>query len=384
MNNIADLRYSIPILTKDNTEYISIVNFAYIFDGYLEKGDFFTKVIFTDRNKKVTFNHGSKEIFINEKKSYLQSPTLIVKKKLYIPFDFVKREWAEELNIDAEWKEEQAILTLNPPRKKRDKEEKKVKEETRKEEDIYGEKNFFYLQSEKTDSSHKKYSIKTITIDPGHGGRDPGAIGPTGVKEKDITLDIAKKVKRLIEAEIPEVRVILTRYFDEFISLKKRGDIANMNKSDLFISIHVNASFSRTAGGFETYYLSAQASDDMARAISALENGVISLEENAKSKDYGYTEFILADMAQNQSINESIELAGILQEIASRRLNIRSRGIKSALFYVLKDAVMPAILVEVAFISNPKEEKDVEKDYFRNQVAECITEAILEYKRRYE
>ncbi|MDI6785477.1 MAG: N-acetylmuramoyl-L-alanine amidase [bacterium] len=390
IDNISGLKHSIVIVTKDKIEYISVTDFAYMFDGYLEKKDFLTKAIFTDKNKKITFNHSSKEVLIDEKKIYLQSPTILIKKNLYIPFDFVKRKWAEELNVNVEWKEKQAILILN--KKKERKIEKKITEEKKitGKEDIYGNKEIFYTNTErkKENSSYGKYRIKTIVIDPGHGGKDPGAIGPTGVKEKDITLDIAKRLKKLIETKT-DIRVILTRYFDEFVTLKKRSDIANMNKADLFISIHVNASFSRIAGGFETYYLSAQASDDMARAVSVLENGVIELEKDKGEKDYDYTELILADMAQNQFIEESIELAGILQRIVFmrlriRRLKIKSRGIKSAFFYVLKGVTMPSILIEVAFISNPKEERKIKQDYFKSITSKCICDAILEYKKRYE
>lgn len=408
MDNIEGLKHSIVIITKNGVEYISITDFVYIFDGYLEKGDLFTKAIFKDKNKEVTFNHGSKEIFIDKEKIYLKTPTIIIKKKLYVPFDFVKEKWGKVLNIDIKWEEKQAILILNAMKEKKIEEKKEVAKEITKEakdvedkaieeiikkkevakeitkeEKIYREKESIFSRSKEYNKPSKIYKIKTIVLDPGHGGKDPGAVGPTGVKEKNINLDIARRVKELIEAK-SDIKVILTRYYDEFVPLGRRSDIANMNRSDLFISIHINASFSRAAEGFEVYYLSAQASDSRARAVAILENGVIELERDTKLKDYGYTELILADMAQNQFIEESVELAGILQEMVSRRLRIKTRGIKSAPFYVLKGVTMPAILVEVAFISNPKEEREVEQDYFKDCTAQCICEAILEYAKRYE
>ncbi|MBU2599238.1 N-acetylmuramoyl-L-alanine amidase [bacterium] len=462
MDNIENLRHSVVLINKNEIEYISITDFAYIFDGYLEKEDLFTKVIFKERGKEVIFNHGSKEVFIDNEKIFLDTPCQIIKRKSYIPFSFIRERWGEIINISIIWKKEQDTLILEKKKEEKDKKvkeqslkvfpppyprqrgiekDKEVKEQSlakeerkkeekdkevreqllvkeerkkaekdkevkeqllvkeekkkaRKEESLIKEKDsqektVSFLKKEEVvfdKRSHKRSNqgvVDLITIDPGHGGKDPGAVGSTGLKEKDVNLEVAKRVKELIETK-SNIKVMMTRQLDEFIPLRRRSEMANAIKSKLFISIHANASFSEGADGFETYYLSAVASDNTARAVSLLENGVIEIENGAASKDYGYLEFILADMAQNQFIEESIELAGILQEIAKKKLNIKSRGIKSALFYVLKDTTMPAILVEVGFVSNPTEEQRLKDSCFKEKIAECISEAILAYKDKYK
>ena len=443
MDNIENLRHSMVLINKNEIEYISITDFAYIFDGYLEKEDLFTKVIFKERDKEVTFNHGSKEVFIGNEKIFLDTSCQIIKRKSYIPFSFIRERWGEIINISIIWKKEQDTLILEKKKEEKDKKvkeqslkvfpppyprqlgiekDKEVKEQSlvkeerkkeekdkevkeqllvkeekkkaRKEESLIKEKDsqektVSFLKKEEVvfdKRSHKRSNqgvVDLITIDPGHGGKDPGAVGSTGLKEKDVNLEVAKRVKELIETK-SNIKVMMTRQLDEFIPLRRRSEMANAIKSKLFISIHANASFSEGADGFETYYLSAVASDNTARAVSLLENGVIEIENGAASKDYGYLEFILADMAQNQFIEESIELAGVLQEIAKKKLNIKSRGIKSALFYVLKDTTMPAILVEVGFVSNPTEEQRLKDSCFKEKIAECISEAILAYKDKYK
>lgn len=224
--------------------------------------------------------------------------------------------------------------------------------------------------------------LKTIAIDPGHGGRDAGAIGPQGLREKDVTMDIAVKLQSLLQERLP-VQVIMTRTDDSFVSLEERAAIANRSKADVFISIHVNAAFRSQAVGFETYYLSYEPSDNDARASALRENLTLNLE-GLTPREQESLKTILWDMAQTFHIKESGELAEIFLGEFDKILKVENRGVKSAPFLVLMGAAMPAVLVEVAFISNPSEERKLSDESYRQRIAEALYRGILKFKARYE
>jgi len=226
------------------------------------------------------------------------------------------------------------------------------------------------------------YKITTIVIDPGHGGKDPGAIGRGGTREKDIVLAIAKELKRLISERLG-IRVVLTRTGDYFVPLRERTARANNERADLFISIHANAALGRArGGGFETYFHSLALTKE-AKAVARRENAVIRLEKGSR-RAMNQAEFILWDMAHNTYLNESSDLAILVQEGLDKKLKIRNRKVDQAHFYVLSGADMPSILVEVAFISNPREENMLRSLDFQKRVAEGLYNAIALYKRNYE
>jgi len=227
------------------------------------------------------------------------------------------------------------------------------------------------------------YIIAKIVVDPGHGGKDPGAMGKLGVREKYITLDIAKRLKHHLENACIEVK--LTRTDDRFISLWKRADIANKEEVDFFISVHANAARSRYAKGFEVYYLS-EAVDDDARAVAAAENASLKYETSSFGNKRPSTdlEATLWDIEHSENRKESIELAESIASLAYTRLGVKNRGTKAARFYVLKGARMPSVLVEVGFISNTAEAKRLKDSSYREQLAKAIAEGIISYKKKYE
>ncbi|MBI5286438.1 MAG: N-acetylmuramoyl-L-alanine amidase [Deltaproteobacteria bacterium] len=220
--------------------------------------------------------------------------------------------------------------------------------------------------------------LQTIVIDPGHGGEDTGAIGPSGVKEKDITLILAKRLEEIISSHL-KIKVILTRTDDTFVSLEERTAIANRSKADLFISIHTNAAFRRTASGVETFFLSFEASDDDARRVAAFENGVIALEE-APSGDTDELKAILWDLTQTEFLNESSQLAVMVQANLYKEMGGEDRGVKQAPFLVLMGATMPAILVEVGFITNPDEEKRLTSAIVQDAIANALFRSIAGFE----
>jgi N-acetylmuramoyl-L-alanine amidase len=229
----------------------------------------------------------------------------------------------------------------------------------------------------------KQDLIDVIVIDPGHGGADSGAVGSRGLVEKDVTLDIAQRLNRLLEKE-PGLKIILTRRDDVLVPLEERTAIANRSAADLFVSIHTNASPKRSAHGSQTFFLSAAKTDE-ARAAAALENSSIRFEppgsESVVSDD---VEYILMDLVQSEYQRESQDLAGMIESRLKDELPITSRGVGQAGFVVLNKAYMPAVLVETAFISNREEEDLLKKGSFRQKVAQALYESIKQFKGKYE
>lgn len=221
--------------------------------------------------------------------------------------------------------------------------------------------------------------LKLIVLDAGHGGHDPGATGPRGLQEKDVVLDVVKRLARILEGE---VRVSLSRTGDHFVPLKERTAFANSQRADIFVSIHANAHRESASEGVETYFLSSEATDNEARAVAAFENGVIALEPHKPKEDV--LKSILWDMAQSQFQEESSHLAEILQDSLAQGLKLQNRGVKQAAFYVLGGAAMPAVLVEVGFVTNPKEERRLMDEVYREQVARALAVGLMNYKGRYD
>jgi N-acetylmuramoyl-L-alanine amidase len=227
----------------------------------------------------------------------------------------------------------------------------------------------------------KRLKISTVVIDPGHGGKDYGKIGVTGTLEKDVNLEIAKKVSDRLQQELG-VKTVLTREDDRLLSLTQRTEIANEMGGDLFISIHCNSWFSEETGGFEAYFLS-PAKTEYDRAVAATENAADDVA-NPKGETGDDINFILWDVVQNEFINESSLFAEFVQKEMNDRLGIRNRGVKQAGFTVLKGARMPAVLIETAFLSNPGEEQLLLSGEFRDKIADGILEAVRKFRERFE
>lgn len=232
-------------------------------------------------------------------------------------------------------------------------------------------------------SSSAPQRFTTVVIDPGHGGKDTGAIGPQGLKEKDVVLDIALKLKRFLEGRL-SMKVMLTRSEDIFIPLEERTALANRARADFFVSIHANAAIRSRAVGFETYFWSKEASDADARASAIRENLVLTTYEGLTPREQENLKALLWDLVQDRHIKDSAELAEILLDELDKILKVENRGVKHGPFFVLTGAAMPAVLVEVAFISNPLEERKLREEAYRLKVAEALYEGIAKFKVRYE
>lgn len=232
-------------------------------------------------------------------------------------------------------------------------------------------------------------SIKTVVIDPGHGGKDAGAVGPSDIYEKDVVLAISLELKRLLE-EKTDIKVYMTRETDVFIPLRDRTKFANNKKADLFISVHANSIGGDKAKrarvkGYKMYFLSHAKNEDDKRA-AMIENSVIELEDESQGSA-NYLENILNDMANNEYLKESQDISIRITEAFGKNITQTRKlhtGVGQANFWVLNGAFMPAVLVEAAFISNPNEEKLLKSSKFQKKVAKAISDAVVEFKVKYE
>jgi len=216
---------------------------------------------------------------------------------------------------------------------------------------------------------------KTIVIDPGHGGKDPGARGLRHTEEKDITLKVALKLRELLSKQ-PGIRVLMTRDHDVFVELEDRAKFANSNEADLFVSIHVNSHPSRHVKGIEIYHFG-EAKDQRALEVAARENGT-----PLSSTGVGW-EYLVADLLTTKKIEASLELAWTAKEAMVAHMNghyaMNDHGVKTAPFYVLRFTSMPSILAEIAYISNPAEEDLLRKPAFVRDVAASLYQGVNAY-----
>ena len=239
-----------------------------------------------------------------------------------------------------------------------------------------------------TDVKEPKQQIKTIVIDPGHGGRDPGAIGPNGVKEKDVVLAVGLALRDELGKK-SNLNVFMTRTTDKFIPLRERTQFANKKNADLFISIHANSisgskkrkSYTK---GYKMYFLS-QAKNEDDKLAAMIENSVIELEEDTQKGDY--LQQVLTDMANNEFLTESQDISILIAESFGtllKKVKKLHTGVGQANFWVLNGAYMPSVLVETCFISNPNEEKLLKNKKFQKKLGIAIGDAVIQFKKKYE
>lgn len=230
--------------------------------------------------------------------------------------------------------------------------------------------------------------IRTVVIDPGHGGRDPGAVGRRS-KEKDIVLSVALKTGQYINQYLPDVKVIYTRTTDEFIELHRRASIANENEADVFISIHCNAMANNArVHGAETFVMGEHRSQANLE-VAKLENAAILLEDNAEEEYAGFDPnspeaYIAFTLYQSEYKTQSIKLAQKVQDQFTNRVGRRDRSVQQAGFLVLYRTTMPSILVELGFLTNPREEEFLMSEQGQIYMASALFRAFRDYKKAYE
>lgn len=228
-----------------------------------------------------------------------------------------------------------------------------------------------------------------IVIDPGHGGRDPGTLGSYS-KEKDVALQVALQVGKYVATNIDDVEVIYTRNDDSSVDLKKRPEIANKNHADLFVSIHANSLPKSTSDqrkneikGVEVYVMGAQ-NTDRALEVAKRENSVILLEDDYE-KNYDFDpqseeSYILYNLTQSAYQENSLLLASLIDDQLANRAGRKSYGVKQSSLYVMWSTAMPSVLVEIGYLSNPSEERELNDPEVQSYIASAIYRAIKEYK----
>ena len=236
-------------------------------------------------------------------------------------------------------------------------------------------------------ASDENIKLKTIVIDAGHGGEDPGASG-IKTKEKDVVLAVALKLGKLINENQKDVKVIFTRSVDKFIPLHERAEIANKNSADLFISIHANANVNHAVFGSETYAMGLH-TNEKNMEVAKKENAVITYEKDYSAHYEGYDpnsaeSFIIFTLMQNTHLEQSLDFAGYIQNKLEKSADRTSRGVKQAGFLVLWKTTMPSVLIETGYISNPDEEKFLNSEAGQSKLAMSIFNAFTDYKNQIE
>lgn len=244
-----------------------------------------------------------------------------------------------------------------------------------------------FLFNTLSSKGQESITFKTVVIDAGHGGRDPGAIGKTS-KEKDIVLNVALKLGEYINKYLPDVKVVYTRTKDVFIPLNRRAEIANENEADLFISIHANAISTSKIYGSETFVLGLHRTKENLE-VAKLENSVIVLEDDYTTTYEGFDpnsseSYIIFELMQNIHIDQSIHMASLIQSQFKERVGRRDRGVKQAGFLVLRQAAMPSVLVELGFLTNQSEERFIASKKGQTYMASAIFRAVRAYKEEFD
>ncbi|MEP1035144.1 N-acetylmuramoyl-L-alanine amidase [Ekhidna sp.] len=239
----------------------------------------------------------------------------------------------------------------------------------------------------------RNFAVTKIVIDPGHGGKDPGTLG-SYTKEKDVALQVALKVGDYVKKYISDVEIIFTRKDDTFIELEKRSEMANNHNADLFVSIHANSlpkttplTRKKSIKGSEVYVMGAQ-NTDRALEVAQRENSVILLEEDYQ-KNYDFDpqseeSYILYNLTQSAYQDNSLMLASLIDGQLKNRAGRRSYGVKQSSLYVMWSTAMPSVLVEIGYLSNPMEEKELNNPEVQSYIASGIYRAIKEYKEAFD
>ena len=342
------------IKTIQNNQFFSVNDLAKISKSKKFINDQTEKIIFYVDNKKIKVTSDITFILIEDSLYQLSSKVIKDKNEYYLPVDSffnIINSLSKDLSVTMG---SQSIsfstkkTTLNPSKK-------------------------IDLRTEK-----QKWEFKTIVIDAGHGGKDPGAVGYRGTKEKDIALDVAKRLEKKLSKNL-NVKIVMTRDEDVFLRLSERTRIANENNGSLFISIHTNAAEDRRASGFETFLIGPNKNEAAVR-VAARENAVLELEGISGQK-LTNEDLIKATIAQSAFASKSEQFASMVQGEIKKRVQSKDRGVKQAGFYVLMGASMPNVLVELGFISNPSEEKKLRSPQYRDQLATAIYRAVEQYQK---
>ena len=339
--------------TIENNTFFSINDFLVSTDSKPFISEKTEKIVFYIDNQKIKLTNGITFLLIDENIYQLSSKVVKQNNEYFVPIDsFLNIINSSVKSLSIMFNESKILISVKP------------NENNKPAKNIVAEKN--------------KWRFSTIIIDPGHGGKDPGAVGYRGTLEKDIALDVAKRLEKKITKNM-KIKTVLTRDEDIFLKLGERTKIANENNGSLFISIHANAATDRRASGFETFLIGPNKNEAAVR-VAARENAVLELE-GFSGKQLTNEDLIKATIAQSAFASKSEQFAALVQEEIGKRVQGKNRGVKQAGFYVLMGASMPNVLVELGFISNLAEEKKLRSSQYREVLATAIFRAVEKYEK---
>jgi N-acetylmuramoyl-L-alanine amidase len=341
-----------------NVPFMEIVKY-FDLDYQLRSTTGIIKVIKDDRS--LTLQLGSNEVYDGDGKIYhMKNRLSFTDAQILLPADGVDIVMEQLLKLYARWEYKDGVFTtLKGPAPV-------VKNEPKQ------------IERQRAISGHV---VRTVIIDAGHGGKDPGGIGYNETREKDIVLKVSKELERELKQRLHGVEVVTTREKDIFISLEERSKIANSTdprNNPIYISIHANVSFAQNSSGYESYFLSLEPYNDEAREVASMENSVLGFEiENYDE----YLKEIINRIVDIEYRRESMTLAELIQGGLQNNLKKESpnRGVKSAFFYVLKAVKMPSVLVEIGFVTNPEESSMLLTPEYQKKIAEGIADGIEDF-----
>ncbi len=316
----------------------------------------------------IIFINNSNKVYIGNSIVYLRNAVRISNEQPTVEADGVDQVLQAVYGKAVSWEYNESVFTLDSVSKNRP-----VRRTV--------QKGSGDTASKRSTRARTGYDIGTIIIDAGHGGKDPGGIGYKGLKEKDIVLPIAKELKKELKRRLRGENIIMTREDDRFIPLEERGRIANEvdpSRNPIFVSVHANVSFTPGTSGFESYFLSIDPFGEKARDVAQKENSVLNFE----IEDYNeYIQEILNRIVDIEYRRESMRLAGNIQRRLRGTIGGQSedRGVKSAFFYVLKASKMPAVLVEVGFVTNKNEALNLQTSEHQKKIAKGIALGIEDF-----
>tara|TARA_B110000263_G_scaffold239787_1_gene242317 strand:+ start:166 stop:1326 length:1161 start_codon:yes stop_codon:yes gene_type:complete len=353
----------IKLFNFDGIAYLSLEEFCvlkdYRFNNYPDKA----KIEFFINDNHITFSNNSSFVKINDKIYHMIKNVQLVDNIFFVPLNSFVHIYSQfnSDNFIANFNDKTILI-------------KPATITSYQNENLVDQQLLNIIQNE------ENWKISTVIIDPGHGGKDPGAIGYHNIKEKHIVLDIAKELGSFLKKEMPALNIIYTRDKDIFLGLKNRTNLANKSQGHIFLSIHANSSSAKTARGYEIYLLQPNSVDD-AIDVALRENASIVFEDNP---DQYKQNQMIASLAEKTYLQESEKLAVFIQtEIKKELPKTRNRGIKQAGFHVLVGAAMPKVLIETGFLTNKSEAQLLNKSSYRSQFAYGIFKGVQSYIESY-
>jgi N-acetylmuramoyl-L-alanine amidase len=381
--SVSEWKTFVRIADYGGASYVALVQVAELFNGHLRWRPVSKGVDLSVHNQTIRFSDNSSRAWINGRLHTLIQPTVKNEDGFWVPVSFfASSAFFRSTRTKLEWPPQKSSSPAAAGRGSMDSPPKTAgnDEKGSPEPPIPA---FPHEEGRSSEASRPiaAHAIRRIVIDPGHGGKDPGAVGPHGIEEKAVNLVLAQDLADVLRQD-DGYEVLLTRMDDTFIPLEERAQLANRHNADLFISIHCNASLSSKLKGFEVYFLSEEASDPHADAVARLENAPLALEGKQAPPSPKQVKAVLRSLVKNANINEASELGSLIDHHLGQRLSEPSLGVKQAAFYVLRGAEMPAVLVETGFISNVQEERLLQDAAFRQKLVEGLAAGIVAYDER--